>query len=145
MKKLILLAALLLPLSLMAQEYTWETVPMDGSRTAAVKSGKIKVKANSSAAKVMKLVDAAQPAMARVKEVIGYSTEALSKKYPESALSNWTVDTNWEICVSFTFLSILSSMSVNNIKYFFSESAVDWLYTFSYLMSNTAELISCIF
>lgn len=96
MKKLILLAALLLPLSLMAQEYTWETVPMDGSRTAAVKSGKIKVKANSSAAKVMKLVDAAQPAMARVKEVIGYSTEALSKKYPESALSNWTVDTIME-------------------------------------------------
>ena len=92
MKKLILLVSFLLPLTLMAQEYTWETVPMDGSRSAAVKAGKTKVKANSSAAKVMKLVDAAQPAMARVKEVIGYSTEALTKGYPESALSNWTVD-----------------------------------------------------
>ena len=69
---------------------------MDGSRTAAVKDGKTKVKANSSAAKVMKLVEAAQPAMARVKEVIGYSTEAISKGYPESALSNWTVDTIME-------------------------------------------------
>ena len=96
MRRLILLAALLLPLSLMAQEYSWETVRMDGSRTAAVKDGKTKVKANSSAAKVMKLVEAAQPAMARVKEVIGYSTEAISKGYPESALSNWTVDTIME-------------------------------------------------
>ena len=69
---------------------------MDGSRTAEVKSGKTKIKANSSAAKVMKLVDAAQPAMARVKEVIGFSTEALSKGYPESPLSNWTVDTIME-------------------------------------------------
>lgn len=92
MKKLIMLFAFLLPLSLIAQEYTWETVRMDGSRTAAAKSGKTKVKANSSAAKVIKLVDAAQPAMARVKEVIGYSSEALTKGYPESALSNWTVD-----------------------------------------------------
>lgn len=96
MKKLILLAALLLPLTLMAQQYTWENVVMDGSRTAAVKAGKTKVKANSSAAKVMKIVDKAQPAMARVKEVIGYSTEALSKRYPESALSNWTADTIME-------------------------------------------------
>ena len=62
-----LFVAFLLPLSLMAQEYSWENVPMDGSRTAAVKSGQKKVKANSSAAKVMKLVDAAQPAMARVR------------------------------------------------------------------------------
>lgn len=93
MKKLILLLSVILPLTVMAQEYSWENVPMDGSRTAAVKAGKAKVKANSSAAKVMKLVDAAQPAMSRVKEVIGYSTEAISKAYPESALSNWTVDT----------------------------------------------------
>ena len=96
MRRIILLVALLLPVSLWAQEYSWETVQMDGSRTAAVKAGKTKVKACSSAAKVMKLVEDAQPAMARVKEVIGFSTEALYKGYPESALSNWTVDTVME-------------------------------------------------
>ncbi len=96
MKRILLTFAFLLPLSLLAQEYTWETVPMDGSRTAAVKAGKVKVKAKSSAAKVMKLVEDAQPAMARVKEVIGFSTEALYKGYPESGLSNWTVDTIME-------------------------------------------------
>ena len=69
---------------------------MDGSRTAAVQSGKTKVKKSSSAAKVMKIVADAQPAMAKVKEVIGYSAEALSKDYPESGLSNWTVDTIME-------------------------------------------------
>ena len=96
MKKILLTLALLLPLSLLAQEYKWENVPMDGSRTAAVKAGETKVKPNSSAAKVMKLVEDAQPAMARVKEVVGFSKEALYKGYPESPLSNWTVDTIME-------------------------------------------------
>ena len=96
MKKILFTLALLLPLSLLAQEYKWENVPMDGSRTAAVKAGETKVKPNSSAAKVMKLVEDAQPAMARVKEVIGFSKEALYKGYPESPLSNWTVDTIME-------------------------------------------------
>lgn len=96
MKRLIGLIIFLIPLSLVAQEYSWETVPMDGSRTAAVQSGKIKVKKSSSAAKVMKVVADAQPAMAKVKEVIGYSAEALSKEYPESGLTNWTVDTIME-------------------------------------------------
>ena len=96
MRKLLGLLVFLLPLSAMAQEYSWETVPMDGSRTAAVQSGKTKVKKSSSAAKVMKVVAEAQPAMAKVKEVIGYSTEALSKDYPECGLSNWTVDTIME-------------------------------------------------
>jgi 2',3'-cyclic-nucleotide 2'-phosphodiesterase (5'-nucleotidase family) len=35
---------------------------------------------------------AAQPEMARVKDVIGYSTRAMSATYPESALSNWFID-----------------------------------------------------
>lgn len=96
MKKILFALALLLPLSLLAQEYKWENVPMDGSRTAAVKAGETKVKPNSSAAKVMKLVEDAQPAMARVKEVVGFSKEALYKGYPESPLSNWTVDTIME-------------------------------------------------
>lgn len=96
MRKLLGLLVFLLPLSAMAQEYSWETVPMDGTRTAAVQAGKTKVKKSSSAAKVMKVVAEAQPAMAKVKEVIGYSTEALSKDYPECGLSNWTVDTIME-------------------------------------------------
>lgn len=96
MKRLIVFVISLLPLSLLAQEYSWDTVPMDGSRTAAVHAGKAKVKKCSSAAKVMKVVADAQPKMARVKEVIGFSTEALYKNYPESALSNWTVDTIME-------------------------------------------------
>lgn len=96
MKRLVVLIVFLLPLSLAAQEYSWETVQMDGSRTAAVQSGKVKVKKSSSAAKVMKVVADAQPAMAKVKEVIGYSAEALSKEYPESGLTNWTVDTIME-------------------------------------------------
>ena len=69
---------------------------MDGSRKAAVENGQKKLKKNSVAAKTIALVEAAQPAMARVKEVIGYSTEALTKAYPESKLSNWTVDTVME-------------------------------------------------
>ena len=96
MRKLLGLVILLLPLSAVAQEYSWESEDMDGSRRAALAKGEIKLKKNSAAAKTIALVDAAQPAMARVKEVIGYSTEALSKSYPESKLTNWTVDTIME-------------------------------------------------
>jgi 2',3'-cyclic-nucleotide 2'-phosphodiesterase (5'-nucleotidase family) len=96
MKRLFGLIFFLMPFTIGAQEYSWKTVPMDGSRSKAVAQGTTKLKRSSSAAKVMKLVDQAQPAMARVKEVIGFSTEALSKDYPESGLSNWTVDTIME-------------------------------------------------
>ena len=94
MKWVIKFMFFLLPLSVSAQEYQWEKVVMDGSRTAAVNEGK--VKPGKSAAKVMKIVADAQPAMAKVKEVIGFSSEALSVEYPESGLSNWTVDTIME-------------------------------------------------
>lgn len=87
---------ILTSVSLAAQEYSWEAAVMDGSRRTAVEKGEIKLKKNSTAAKTIALVEAAQPAMARVKEVIGYSTEALTKAYPESKLSNWTVDTIME-------------------------------------------------
>ena len=96
MKRLLGLILILCSVSLAAQEYSWESVDMDGSRSAALEKGEIKLKKNSAAAKTIALVEAAQPAMARVKEVIGYSTEALSKSYPESKLSNWTVDTIME-------------------------------------------------
>lgn len=42
--------------------------------------------------KTARVVMDAQPAMARVKDVIGYSTEAMEVSYPESALSDWFVD-----------------------------------------------------
>ena len=35
---------------------------------------------------------AAQPEMARVKDVIGYSPKSMTVTYPECALSNWFVD-----------------------------------------------------
>ena len=96
MKRLFGLILILCSISLAAQEYSWESEDMDGSRTAALEKGEIKLKKNSAAAKTIALVEAAQPAMARVKEVIGHSTEALSKSYPQSKLSNWTVDTIME-------------------------------------------------
>lgn len=96
MKRLFGLILILCSVSLAAQEYSWESEDMDGSRTAALEKGEIKLKKNSAAAKTIALVEAAQPAMARVKEVIGHSTEALSKSYPQSKLSNWTVDTIME-------------------------------------------------
>ena len=96
MKRLFGLILILCSVSLAAQEYSWESEDMDGSRTAALEKGEIKLKKNSAAAKTIALVEAAQPDMARVKEVIGHSTEALSKAYPQSKLSNWTVDTIME-------------------------------------------------
>lgn len=93
MKRLFGFILLLCSLSLSAQEYSWEYEVMDGSRKSALEKGEIKLKKKSVTAKTIALVDAAQPAMARVKEVIGYSTEALSKSYPQSKLSNWAVDT----------------------------------------------------
>jgi 2',3'-cyclic-nucleotide 2'-phosphodiesterase (5'-nucleotidase family) len=97
---------------LWAQEYSWEAVEMDGSMTGCVSPSKDNVsealgtfkggryiapdgkvyKRNSIVAKTARVVMAAQPEMARVKDVIGYSTRAMSATYPESALSNWFID-----------------------------------------------------
>ena len=41
---------------------------------------------------VARLLIDAQPAMAQVKEVIGYSTEFMDRKYPECPLYDWFVD-----------------------------------------------------
>lgn len=92
MKLFFQLIICLLPVSVVAQDYTWRADLMDGSRRTAVETGSVKLKKSSAAAKTIKIVEAAQPAMARVKEVIGFSKEALSADYPESGLSNWTVD-----------------------------------------------------
>lgn len=108
----VILSLLLLATGLSAQEYTWKHVPMDGSRTGCVAPSKDNIpvalgtfkgnkyiapdgsvhKRNSAVAKTARAVLDAQPKMARVKEVIGYSTEVMTTEYPESSLSNWFVD-----------------------------------------------------
>lgn len=97
---------------LRAQEYSWDAVVMDGSRTGCVspsrdnipeaigtfKGGKYIApdgavyKKNSIVYQTAATVLAAQEKMARVKEVIGHSTEVMTATYPESPLSNWFVD-----------------------------------------------------
>ena len=112
MKKLFTILAVLLSVTLNAQEYTWKAVKMDASRTGCITpmgdnlkdaigefkgsdyvapNGKV-FKKKSATAQVARLVYDAQPVMAKVKEVVGYSPEVLSKDYPESKLSNWAVD-----------------------------------------------------
>lgn len=112
MKKYTFILFLLISASLCAQEYTWKATKMDASRTGCVTpmgenlkeaigefkgadyvapNGKV-FKKKSATAKVARLVYDAQPTMAKVKEIVGYSPEALGKGYPESKLSNWAVD-----------------------------------------------------
>lgn len=95
-----------------AQEYEWKHAEMDGFRTGCASPSKDNVpeslgtfkgnkyiapngkiyKKRSVVGKTAKIVLDAQPEMSRVKDVIGYSTEAMVVDYPESALSNWFVD-----------------------------------------------------
>ncbi len=110
---IIVLAAFLgINAGMWGQDYSWEGVQMDGSMTGTVSPSKDNVpeamgvfkggkyiapngkvyKRNSIVAKTARTVLDAQPAMARVKDVIGYSTNAMSATYPESALSNWFID-----------------------------------------------------
>lgn len=94
------------------QSHKWEGVPMDGSRTGCVSPSKDNVKEalgeirsgryiapngrvfkrNSATARTAKAVIAAQPEMARVKDVIAYSSQAMEVEYPEGPLSNWFID-----------------------------------------------------
>ena len=114
MKKLSLFFAfaVLSAVSAVAQEYSWSAAEMDGSRTGCVTPAKDNVKealgyfkggkyhapngtvhkAGSAAAKAARVVIDAQPAMARVKDVVAYSPVAMSVRYPESALSDWYAD-----------------------------------------------------
>ena len=114
MKRLLFIATIAL-LSLntaLAQDYEWRVVSMDGSRTGCTapsadnvetavgyfKGGKYYAPdgqvygKNTIVAKTAKAVLDAQPKMARVKEVIGYSTSYMEARRPESALSNWFID-----------------------------------------------------
>ncbi len=94
------------------QEYKWEYVEMDGERTGVVSPSKDNVveavgkfeggryiapngkvfKRNSATAKTAGIVLDAQPAMARVKDIVGYSPRVMKSYFPESPLSNWAVD-----------------------------------------------------
>ena len=95
-----------------AQEYDWRHVQMDGSRTGCISPSKDNVeealgrfkggkyiapdgtvhRRNSATAKTARIVLAAQTKMARVKNVIAYSTEEMVVSYPESSLTNCFVD-----------------------------------------------------
>lgn len=94
------------------QEYEWKTALMDGSRTGCVSLSKDNIPQalgtfkgrkyiapdgtvhgpGSIVTKTARVVMDAQPAMAKVKDVVGYSTSAMTAEYPESALSNWFID-----------------------------------------------------
>lgn len=113
MKKLMLIAALALcGFTALGQEYEWESVSMDGTRVGTTSPSKDNVaealgtfegskylapngrtyRKKSIVGRTASIVMAAQPEMARVKDVIGYSPKAMSASYPESALSDWFVD-----------------------------------------------------
>ena len=109
----VLLSVLLCCCAMNAQTYTWERSIMDGSRTGCKTPSKNNIPEaigtvgkggeyvspngkvhgrNSAAAKTAKVVLDAQDEMARVKDVIAYSSDLMVAEYPESALSNWIID-----------------------------------------------------
>lgn len=113
MKRITLIAGLILSCFVaMGQDYEWEAASMDGSRTGTMSPSKNNVaealgefkggkyiapngrtyRKRSIVGKTASIVMAAQPEMARVKDVIGYSTRSMTVSYPESALSDWFVD-----------------------------------------------------
>ena len=113
MKRTVLIGILFLAvLSASAQEYEWKYVPVDGHMTGCTAPSRDNVKEttgeirngryhapggkvygrNSVVTRTAKVVLDAQPKMARVKEVIGYSTNPMFSYYPESELSNWFID-----------------------------------------------------
>ncbi len=99
-------------ISAWAQEYEWKPVEIKGELTGCVSPSKDNVdeavgtfkggkyiapngrtyKKNGIVGKTAKIVKDAQPEMARVKDVIAYSTAVMESAYPESALTNWAVD-----------------------------------------------------
>lgn len=110
--KVIILCLTLMAVSGYAQDYKWSSVRMDGSRTGCVSASRDNLddalgevmddgsyrapngtvyKKGSAAADVAAVVLAAQPKMARVKEVIAYSEEEMATAKRETKLSNWFV------------------------------------------------------
>lgn len=109
---LLLFSVFLSAVSVYGQDHEWVAVKMDGSRTGCISPSKDNVKEavgtiksgryiapngkvfkrNSAAAKTAKAVLEAQPKMARVKDVIAFSDQAMEVVYPEGPLSNWFID-----------------------------------------------------
>ncbi len=114
MKKSLLTASCLaLCLALPAQtvRIDWTKESIDGHRTGVVASNASNVEESMGTVKgrtyyapngkvfrkgtvrdVAKIMLEAQPAMAQVKQVIGYSTENMVRKYPECALYDWYIE-----------------------------------------------------
>lgn len=107
----ILLVTLLLPLSLGAQQLSWKTVEMDGSRTGCSAPGADnvsealgRVEGRSYYApngriyrkgvtpKVASVVIAAQPAMADLKQVVGFSERGMYSRGGNTPLANFATD-----------------------------------------------------
>ena len=109
---LLLFSVFLSAVSVYGQDHEWVAVKMDGSRTGCISPSKDNVKEavgtiksgryiapngkvfkrNSAAAKTARAVLEAQPKMARVKDVIAFSDQAMEVVYPEGPLSNWFID-----------------------------------------------------
>ena len=107
------LAVILIPfVAVEAQDYSWESVPVDGRMTGCTStsgdnvaealgyfkgcryvspSGKT-YRRNSPVARTARIVIDAQPKMKRVKTVIAHCPDGMAVAYPESPLSNWFVD-----------------------------------------------------
>lgn len=109
---IIAFAALLSALPAHAFGFKWRSVPVKASMTGVTAptatnadtaigafDGKTYVapngrrfKKNSSAAKAARLILDAQPALAELKEVVGYCPEGLERTRPENVLGDWLVD-----------------------------------------------------
>lgn len=110
--KVTLMALMLCCVVAQAQDYTWETHVMDGSRTGCKAASAVNadetigvVRQNgsyvapsgtvfpkySSTAKVASIVLEAQPEMTDLKSVIAYSEDEMPQSSRESKLSNWFV------------------------------------------------------
>ena len=113
MRHIILLLALSFSIASFAQEITWKRHEVDGHRTGVTQGaagktvesmGEVKkfksyyspngkrYKKKTSTRKTAKHLIKAQSSMSSVKEVIGFSTKAMSKQRPECALTNWFID-----------------------------------------------------
>ena len=106
--------ASVMTVSLCAQnvEIDWKKSVMDATRTGCTAPNKSNVKEalgyikggkyhapngkvygrRTATFKAAETVIAAQPKMARVKDVIGHAVKTMEKAYPESELSNWFID-----------------------------------------------------
>ncbi len=114
MKKLFLVLCLLPSLTLLRAQVSlesWQTDPVVGEKTGVttatagsvaesmgVMRGGAYVAPNGrvfrrgSTPKVARLMLSVQPEMAKVKEVVAYSTRPMHRTSPESELGNWTID-----------------------------------------------------